>query len=487
MTIGPLHDSWRRVFASIAGGEVTTEQRLQVLQSAANEVAIRAPHGQAKIDAVDALHELQLAFFPEVDDDVIQEIFAGAFERAEQDAGVGFQETCAAIDERHKRGNGETPPWEEAKANNGKAQAEEPKTERAPWTVPALKWQDPATIPRRQFLYGHCYARGFVSATVADGGIGKSILKIAEALSIATGLNLLGLTPTERVRVLYWNGDDPYHEVERRIYAACEHYRIDARQLLDEGWLFVGTRDKQPLCIAEMKGRVATLNQPVIEDICSFIRENNIGFACFDPLRSVHRVPENSNDDMDIIGDAFNVIAERANTAIGLDHHIRKPAFGQGEATTSDARGATALINKVRLSRVCNIMTPQLAEQARVKEDDRRRHFRVDSGKGNIAPPGKATWFKIISVPCPNGEDTPVVVSWKFPGVFDSITADHMHRVRAAAANGVHALEPAFERLQAHVGADQPDHKELLLDRIVSSVGGAKQFGEKLADDDNDL
>lgn len=317
---------------------------------------------------------------------------------------------------------------------------------RTPWTVPVLLWRDPATIPRREFLYGHAYARGFVSATIADGGTGKSLLKIVEFLACATGLPLLGITPTDRVRVLYWNGDDPYVEVERRIHAACQHYGIDLEKLLEERWMFVGTREAQPLCLAGMKGGSGVaINQNAITDICTFIKENDIGLACFDPLKSVHRVPENSNDDMDVIGDAFNIIAEHTNAAIGLDHHIRKMAFGQAEATTADARGATALINKVRLSRVLNLMTPTLATQARIPEDDRRRYFRADGGKANIAPPTKATWYKIISVRCANGEYTPTVAAWAYPNLFDAVTPDHMHRVRAMAAAGSYRKDSRSE------------------------------------------
>lgn len=327
-----------------------------------------------------------------------------------------------------------------------------------PWTVPVLAWRDPETVPRREFLYGHYYARGFVSATIADGGIGKSLLKITELLACATGLPLLDITPTERVRVLYWNGDDPYVEVERRIHAACQHYEIDLKKLLEERWLFVGTRDRQPLCIAETKGRGGrggvAVNQGAIADICAFIRENDIGLACFDPLKSVHRVPENSNDDMDIIGDAFNVIAEHTNAAIGLDHHIRKMAFGQADVTTADARGATALINKVRLSRVLNLMSPALATQARVKEDDRRRYFRADGGKANIAPPTKATWYKIVAVPCANGEHTPTVTAWTYPNAFDAVTPEHMHRVRAMAAASRYRKDARAEDWIGHAVAE---------------------------------
>jgi RecA-family ATPase len=254
----------------------------------------------------------------------------------------------------------------------------------ARWTVPAMTWRDPATIPRRVFLYGHYYARGFVSATVADGGIGKSILKIAEILAMATGRDLLGIAPQERVRALYWNGDDPYEEVERRIFAVCEHHGIDAKRLMDERWLYVGTRDKHPLNLADMERGRVVINHNLIEEMCAFIKNNEIGFAAFDPFKACHRASENDNTDIDAVAQAFSTIAERTNAAIGLDHHIRKPAYGQGEATTADARGASALINKVRLSRVCNLMTPAQAVEARIKEDDRRRYFRVDYGKGNI-------------------------------------------------------------------------------------------------------
>jgi len=111
----------------------------------------------------------------------------------------------------------EAKPWasgETATADTGDAAAEPP---RVRWTVPLMAWRDPGTIPRRQFLYGYYYARGVLSATVADGGMGKSILKLAEILAMITGRHLLGITPRERVRCFYWNGDDPHDEIERRI------------------------------------------------------------------------------------------------------------------------------------------------------------------------------------------------------------------------------------------------------------------------------
>src|SRR5262249_52954537 len=136
------------------------------------------------------------------------------------------------------------------------------------------------------------------------------------------------------------------------------------------------------------------------------------------------------------VADVFNVIAERTDAAIALAHHIRKPVAGQSEATAADARGASALINKVRLSRVFNVMTPQLAGNAHISEEQRNSYFRIDSRKRNTAPPEKATWFKIIPVPCSNGQDPPTVVPWTYPNAFDQVTPDHISRIRTIAADG---------------------------------------------------
>jgi hypothetical protein len=46
---------------------------------------------------------------------------------------------------------------------------------------PLSDFGDPALLPRRKFIYGKHYMRGAVSMTVADGGVGKSSLAIAEA------------------------------------------------------------------------------------------------------------------------------------------------------------------------------------------------------------------------------------------------------------------------------------------------------------------
>jgi AAA domain len=70
-------------------------------------------------------------------------------------------------------------------------------------------WGDPASTPRRQWLYKPSYIRQFVSALFATTGAGKSSLVLVEAMAMACGKALLGVTPEQQLKVWYWNGEDP--------------------------------------------------------------------------------------------------------------------------------------------------------------------------------------------------------------------------------------------------------------------------------------
>src|SRR5687768_8766369 len=96
--------------------------------------------------------------------------------------------------------------------------------------------RDSRTIPPRQWVYGNHLIRGFVSATIASGGIGKSTLIVADAIAIATGRDLMRSRPHGRAKVWIWNGEDPAEELERRVAATCLRYDV-AREDID-GQLF---------------------------------------------------------------------------------------------------------------------------------------------------------------------------------------------------------------------------------------------------------
>ena len=267
-----------------------------------------------------------------------------------------------------------------------------------PVSATPFKWRDPAAIPRRKWIYGNHLIRGFGSATVAPGGVGKSTLVLAEAIAIATGRPILGIQPKKRGRVWYWNGEDPRDEVERRIAAIVLHYGIEPAEL--DGRLFYDSGRDQEIVIAQQTRDGAAIAEPVANAIEETLIDNEIDVLAIDPFISSHRVTENDNNAIDTVAKRWTAIADEAQCAIELVHHVRKT--GGAEATVEDARGAIALIAAVRSARVLNVMTKE--EGARTGVARHRSYFRVENGKNNLAPPPDAAeWYEIKSVPLGNG------------------------------------------------------------------------------------
>jgi hypothetical protein len=272
---------------------------------------------------------------------------------------------------------------------------------------------DPAQLPAREWLYGGHYQRGIITATIGSGGGGKSSLDLVELLSMATCRDLLGEQPLERCRVWYHNAEDTVDEIYRRIAAICQHYSIPQTEL--EGWLFVTSGIEMPIRIATSHGGKVTVDAMTVADIIRTITENEISVASFDPLIAHHTGVENATSDMDQVCREFARIANATDCAIEIVHHTRKPAFGQEELSVTDSRGAGAIKDAVRSMRVLNTMSKGEADKIGIDDVDRRLHFRIDSGKANMAPPSAARWRKFEGIDLPNGDNVGVVTRWTYP------------------------------------------------------------------------
>ena len=86
--------------------------------------------------------------------------------------------------------------------------------------------------------------------------------------------------------------------------------------------------------------------------------------------------------------------------------------------------------------RVLNRMTPDEAELPKIAAEDRRHYLRVSRDKANLAPPGKATWVRLVSIGLPNelddhpGDQVQAIEAWDYPQPFDNVTADDMRWMR---------------------------------------------------------
>lgn len=356
------------------------------------------------------------------------------------------------------------------------------KSEAPQFTAKPYAWRDPKTIPPRQWLHAGHYIRGFLSATIAPGGLGKTSLQLVEAVGMTGGRDLLKGTTARPLNVWYWNLEDPRDEIDRRIAAILLHYRLDHANL--EGRLFINS--EEPLVIAAMGRDAAVVAAPVVDRLTSEISRLQIDALTVDPFVSSHKVPENDNGAIDTVAKAWSRIARTGNCAVEVAHHIRKPASGStAEITVDDARGAGALKDAGRAIRVLNVMSKEEAEAVAIKPEQRRSYFHVDAGKANMKPPAEnIDWRKIVSVPLDNATDEDegdwvgVVTRWKMPGALEGVTASDLRRVQERIHQGEWRENPRAEdwvgKAVAEVldlDADEPAVRKRILAMLKIWIG----------------
>jgi RecA-family ATPase len=305
---------------------------------------------------------------------------------------------------------------------------------------------DGASIEPRRWIYGNHYLRSFVSVLASAGGIGKTSLQIVEALAIVTGRPLLGEEVKERTNVWIVNLEDPLEEIQRRVIAAMQHYKITPDEV--RGRLFVNAGRDFSLKFGIQTRDGVLPNTKLVEYLCKQIPQKQIGCVFIDPFVGAHSINENDNMAVNAIVAEIRRVADETKCAIGLVHHIRK---GNGEDASIDSvRGAGSLIGAARAARVVNRMSPDDAARLGIDETEARSIFRVDDGKANLAPPAAAAVYrKMHGVQIENGEWIGVTIDFKLPDAFDGIGAKDAKRIQQIVAEAHSNGEPLKESSQS--------------------------------------
>ena len=282
---------------------------------------------------------------------------------------------------------------------------------------------DFAALPRRQWVYGNVYIRQFCSITVAPGGLGKSTLVLTEAIAMATGRNLLGVQPVSRMKVVYFNAEDPLVELQVRVAAICLRFGIDQKELV--GHLFLQSGRENEILLA--KGDPGEIIEAAFQRIEGFVKFHGVDVVILDPLANMHE-SEEDNRTYRKLGKRLSLMADAYHLAAHIVHHTKK--LNGMAATVEDSRGGSALIGAVRVARAINPMDAD--EAARFGLATHIDHFRVEAaGKNNLARPAdKAEWYVREGVPLPNGDYVAVVERWTPPDPFEGITDAHAKKVQ---------------------------------------------------------
>jgi RecA-family ATPase len=273
--------------------------------------------------------------------------------------------------------------------------------------------------PPRGWLLGNVFARNFISALFAEGGTGKTALRYAQLLSLATGNSLTGEHVFQRCRVLIVSLEDDANELRRRILAAMLHHRIDRGAV--RGWLFLAAPGAAAGKLMTLDGKGRTQRGALADALETVVVDRRIDIISLDPFVKAHSVDENSNSAIDDVAQVLSDLAAKHDIAVDIPHHTRKGGADPGNAERG--RGASATKDAGRLIYTLTVMTPEEAQAFGVTEEERRLYIRMDSAKVNIAPPMRqAKWFRLIGVSLgntteryPHGDTVQTVEPWVPP------------------------------------------------------------------------
>jgi hypothetical protein len=287
--------------------------------------------------------------------------------------------------------------------------------------------------PPRGWLLGNQFARKFLSSLIADGGVGKTALRYAQLLSLATERSLIGERVFQRCRVLIVSLEDDIEELRRRIWAARLHHKIEADDI--KGWLFMCAPGGKAGKLLTVDDRGKPAIGALAANIQAAIKKHQIDLVSLDPFVKTHSVEENSNSLIDDVVQVLTDLAAEHNIAVDAPHHTSKGIAEPGNANRG--RGASAMKDGGRLVYTLTPMSPDEAKAFDVPEEDRRSYIRLDSGKVNITKSGGAAkWFRLVSVTLgnatklyPNGDSVQTVEPWVPPQAWSGLTADKLNEV----------------------------------------------------------
>lgn len=342
-----------------------------------------------------------------------------------KDLGVS-QQTAVELAAEHWNERNQ-PPWPHddliAKARNAYRYGENPQGQDSPAAAfDPIPTPDPAkllqplypfnalAIPARPWVFGKLAIAGKVSMIVAPPGAGKSSFTLAMALSKVTGRPLLGIDPLGQGKVAVWNNEDDYEELQRRLAAVMQHFNIEQKDLLNGGSpsLYLNSGEQREFRIAKRAG--AVLREADLELVADELRGSGISLFIVDPLTETHPANENDNGEMRSVVGMYRRLGQRAQCAVLLVAHSRKPDKADSTSHAGDMnslRGASSQAGVARAMFTFYSMAKKEAKEYGVHESEAYRYARLDDAKANLTlSHGEPLWFERVSVTLPGSEES---------------------------------------------------------------------------------
>lgn len=244
---------------------------------------------------------------------------------------------------------------------------------------------------------------GTVGTLVSPGGVGKSILALESAMSIAAGQDLFSLwslngrQPIHQGKVVIVAVEDPALVLQQRVHTLGLHLSEEDRQAI--------SRNLQILPAFGLGFTITQIGEVGLQQSLVMAAFHKWLVACvekprlvvFDTLnRCLGGASENSSSDMSLVMTTVEQMCRSTGCAALIVHHANKAAATSGNGHSQFAiRGSSAITDNSRFQANLSVMSEASAKSRGITDEvERLKWVRFDVSKANYAPPIGALWLR---------------------------------------------------------------------------------------------
>lgn len=200
-----------------------------------------------------------------------------------------------------------------------------------------------------------------IHLTTADGGTGKTTLKLYEAICLALGQPFLGFPCLSPGRTLFITGEDTAAKLSAIIGAMLRQLKIDQDETLVEQILssIVIKKDADLCLITKDKQGFLTVNRQALDRILEAVHDLKPRMIVFDPIASFWGSESALNDMNKAVAKFMGELQEKSNACVEMINHMGKQSSSQKDLSQFAGRGGSGLPSHARVVRTLQPMTPQ--------------------------------------------------------------------------------------------------------------------------------
>ena len=193
-----------------------------------------------------------------------------------------------------------------------------------------------------------------IHITTADGGTGKTTLKLYEAICLALGEDFLGFECKGEGRTLYITGEDTKEKLGAMIGAILKQMKIlDDPEKVSKVMNSILVKKDSDLClISKTKQGFINTSPEALEKIMEAVEDLRPKMIIFDPISSFWGSEALLNDMSKAVAKFMGMLVEKSDACVEVINHMGKSSSKDKDMTQFAGRGGTGLPSHARVSRV---------------------------------------------------------------------------------------------------------------------------------------